>query len=146
MVAQVAVVGPSAGRPAACSSLVSEVENHAPENYETAKSGIPNRKKIGRTTPLSCKIDYFLNADLLYLSAACGFFTDDKLQSHKGQQRVTPPSLEGNRDAAPSLLFKDLGRASSMPLRFAAPQNAPGTLWYAIPRPPQLYSCCLQKT
>src|SRR5215831_6848021 len=47
------------------------VRNHGPP-----KSGIPNRKKTGMHTRLSCKIDYLLRSNHRDRSIASSFFTD----------------------------------------------------------------------
>src|SRR5262249_21237294 len=44
----------------------------------TSKSGIPNRKKTGVHTRLSCKIDYLLRSNHRDRSIASEFFTDDQ--------------------------------------------------------------------
>ena len=44
---------------------------------ETPDLGIPNRKKTGLNTPLSCKYEYFLSADQTGISELSEFFTDD---------------------------------------------------------------------
>ena len=52
-----------------------KLEIWPPENHKPLKPGIPNRKKTGLITPLSCKLDYSHAADSLYLSVTWAFFT-----------------------------------------------------------------------
>jgi len=46
-------------------------------NHESLKSKIPKRKKARSSTPLSCKIEYFIQTTFAYFSGRSTFFTDD---------------------------------------------------------------------
>jgi hypothetical protein len=58
-----------------------------PQNHEPLKSGIPKRKKTGFRTRLSCKIEYFLNADQPDPSVAAAIITDDGDTDNDGGAR-----------------------------------------------------------
>jgi hypothetical protein len=46
-------------------------------NHESLKSKIQERKKARPDTPLSCKIQYYINTTSAYFSGRSAFFTDD---------------------------------------------------------------------
>jgi len=46
-------------------------------NHKSRESKIQKRKKARPNTPLSCKIEYFIETTSAYLSGRSEFFTDD---------------------------------------------------------------------
>jgi hypothetical protein len=52
-------------------------ENPRSENHEPPKTGIPNRKKLGLNTALSCELDYFKPPTCPLATRTSEFFTDD---------------------------------------------------------------------
>src|SRR5260221_7143538 len=61
-------------------------ESRRRRNHGPPKSGIPNRKKTGMHTRLSCKIDYLLRSNHRDRSIASSFFTDDYLVTRLAAQ------------------------------------------------------------
>jgi hypothetical protein len=51
----------------------------APESHNPTKTGIPNRRKTGLQTALSCNIDYFIQPNQASQSTVWPFFTGDYL-------------------------------------------------------------------
>src|SRR6188472_68092 len=66
-------------RRAAGSWVLPNGESRRPRNHETAKSGIPKRKKTTTHPRLSCKIEYLLTSNHRDGSIASEFFTGDNL-------------------------------------------------------------------
>src|SRR5262249_3136815 len=83
-------------RRAAGSSVSPDSESRRRRNHGPPKSGIPNRKKTGMHTRLSCKIDYLLRSNLRDRSIASSFFTDDgRLSGDRSDELVIQGGWRG---------------------------------------------------
>ena len=69
-----------------------------PESHNPTKTGIPNRRKSGPHTPLSCKIDYFTNPAQPTQSTAWPFFTGDGLVRNKAVYVALALNGEGEKE------------------------------------------------
>src|SRR5262249_39884480 len=71
-------------------------ESRRRRNHGPPKSGIPNRKKTGMHTRLSCKIDYLLRSNHRDRSIASSFFTDDgRLSGDRSDELVIQVGWQG---------------------------------------------------
>jgi hypothetical protein len=104
-------------------------------NHESPKSKIPKRKKARSNTPLSCKIEYYIETNSACFSGQSAFFTDDQVNwlfvsadriapGGIGDASGSPAKVRGNLMAGKlALMHSSAPLGSDRMIRLSSPQR-----------------------